>query len=263
MQRAAMLGRTQLAEWQGRVVAALADSRFNAQELRHLGYPCVREATLLFDTASLRAKAAPPSPRDPATTTTVLFVGRLVPSKGQADLVEAFAAFSRLCAQSEAPPPRLILAGAPSPCATAYHADIQRRIIDHGLQDQVVLTGKLSDEALHRCFAQADLYVSLSRHEGFGVPLVEAMAHGVPVLALPAGAVADTLGPGANLLDDSNPLSVAAAMHRLATNPALSAALVAQQTENLERWSWHRHEPVLHQALALAGAIPPERLLIE
>ncbi len=95
MQRAAELGRTQLAKWRDHVVAALPDSVFNGLELRRLGFPCVREAMLLFDLDTLlaRAKAAPL--RAAGSAFTVLFVGREVPSKGQADLVDAFAHFAR------------------------------------------------------------------------------------------------------------------------------------------------------------------------
>lgn len=256
MQRAAELGLRQLAQWRQGVVAALADSVFNGMALRRLGFPCVLEATLLFDTAQLQHVARQNPPRDPAEPYTVLFVGRIVPSKGQADLVEAFAAFARRWRAASARPVRLVLAGAEQLCATGYPAELMRRVRARGLERQVVLTGKLSDADLHGWYGRADLYVSLSRHEGFGVPLVEAMAHRLPVVALAVGAVPMTLGEGAVLVDDADPETVAAAMLAIARDPARAGRVARDQAQMLEVWSLDRHLPVLQQALALAGAAP-------
>jgi glycosyltransferase involved in cell wall biosynthesis len=73
----------------------------------------------------------------------------------------------------------------------------------------------------------ADVYVSLSDHEGFGVPLLEAMAHDLPVVTYSTGAVAETVGSAAILLDEKRPVTVAAAAHRACTDGALRTALVA------------------------------------
>jgi glycosyltransferase involved in cell wall biosynthesis len=72
----------------------------------------------------------------------------------------------------------------------------------------------------------ADVYVSLSDHEGFGVPLLEAMARGVPVVAYSCTAVPETAGEGALLLDDKRPTVVAAAVHRVVTDADVRRSLV-------------------------------------
>ena len=256
VRRAAELGRRQLAQWRDAAVGAIADSTFNAMELRQLGFENVIEATMLFDAdellvqaqCSARARSADGAQRH----YTVLFVGRLVPSKGQLDLVEAFARFAdRLDGQAA----RLILAGDASGCAAAYRQEIVRRIDALGLQDRVTLTGKLSDASLQACFEQADLYVSLSRHEGFGVPLVEAMAHGLPVVALRAGAVGATIGDAGALVESPDPDAVADAMLQMARAPA-AAGFADRARRGLHPWALRHHLPRLHQALALAGAAP-------
>ena len=256
LQRAAELGRRQLAVLRDHVVAALADSAFNGVELRKLGFACVREATLLFDIDRLKAQAR--SARQPDAPFTVLFVGREVPSKGQADLVEAFARFAGAFTVQTGRAARLVLAGAGASDAAAYRADIVRRIGRHGLAHSVFLTGALSNDALHGWFGAADLYVSLSRHEGFGVPLVEAMAYGIPVVALGVGAVPATLGGAGVLLADFDPETVAAAMLIVACDTVAAKAIVARQFKTIGRWRLAQHLPRLMEALHLAGAAPPK-----
>ncbi len=252
MAAAAAEGRRQLAAWRRHVVAAVADSAFNALELHGLGYDVVLECPLLLDVDALRARvAAGAAPTRAATPPfTVLFVGRIVDSKAQDELIDAFAAFRAGFGQ----PCRLVLIGRGSPPAVAA---LRARADRHGLGAAVELPGVVSDDALHAAFAAADLYVSLSHHEGFGVPLVEAMAHGVPVLAWPAGAVPFTLGNAGVLLHDRAPPAVAEAMLALARDPARRAALAEAGRRRLDAFALDRVRPVLQAALSFAGAAPP------
>ncbi len=122
----------------------------------------------------------------------------------------------------------------------------------------MIVTGLIADDQRDAWYAISDLYVSLSQHEGFGVPLVEAIAHGLPVLALANGAVPYTLGGDRRaLLPDAAPQSVAAAMLALARDPASRAELTRHQQSFLERFKLDRQMPILLQALAQANAAPP------
>ena len=89
---------------------------------------------------------------------------------------------------------------------------------DLGLSEAVRLPGEVSDAALAAYFEAADVYLSLSVHEGFGVPLVEAMVAGVPSSTRGAGAVADTVADAALVLAAADPSYVAAALHRVCTD---------------------------------------------
>ncbi len=255
--RYARLGRDQLARFRGRVRAALADSEYNAIELRRLGLSPVRACTLLFDTASLRARAdAARAGRDTGDAPfTVLFVGRIVEAKGQLALVEAYAAFrARFGA-----PSRVVLVGRDEGAADPYATLLRRRVAELGLDRDVVLAGAVPDPELDRWYAAADLYVSLSRHEGFGVPLVEAMAHGVPVLAWPCGAVPYTLAGAGRLLDSLEPDAVATAMLSLAQDPGAVVEQRRRQDAALDRFGLDRQRMVLQDALLRAGAdLPPD-----
>jgi FkbM family methyltransferase len=249
LQDYARLGREQLAALRPQVLAALADSDYNALELHRLGFAPVRTCPLLFDVDALLARAAARPPRqDP--TFTLLFVGRVAASKAQADLVAAYAEFRARFAD----PSRLVLVGRAD---TPYAATLREAAAAVGIGAHVVITGAVSDAELDAWYGAADLYVSLSHHEGFGVPLIEAMAHGVPVVAWPSGAVPYTLGDAAELLTGRAPGSVGAVLATLAADPEHRAAIAARQRIHLDRFRLDRHLPVLQHALAAAGAPSP------
>jgi FkbM family methyltransferase len=255
LQHWGQVGRNQLAGWRDGVLAALADSEFNAIELRRLGFDGAQACTLLFDLAALRARAATKSQVHRSEAFTILFVSRVSPHKGQAELVDAYARF-RACF---APASRLVLVGRADGNAE-YVERLRETILAKGLTEHVVLTGLVADDDLHAWYDAADLYVSLSRHEGFGVPLVEAMAHDVPVLALPTGAIPYTLGGAGELLADAAPDTVAAAMLALAQDGKRRVAQAERQRRSLDRFALERQIPVLVQALAHGGAAqPPDR----
>jgi glycosyltransferase involved in cell wall biosynthesis len=253
LQHFAAVGRDQLALWRPLVEAALADSEYNAIELRRLGFDGAQACTLLFDVAELRARGSAPSIAFRETAFTILFVGRVTASKAQDDLIAAYARFR---ARFNGPS-RLVLVGRHDGPGSAYFDALQALIETEDLAEHVLLTGLVSDKELHAWYGAADLYVSVSRHEGFGVPLVEAMAYGVPVLALPTGAIPYTLGDSGAYLSDAAPETVCAAMLGLANEPALRAALTERQRRSLDRFALARQIPALMQALALAGAAPP------
>ncbi len=251
MKRYAELGRQQLAGLRGHVAAALADSDYNVLELRALGFDDAQACTLLFDLQTMRRQ--PAAAREDAHPFTLLFVGRVIASKAQLDLLEAFARFRALHAGAS----RLVLVGHRDGVGEDYARAIDARVAALGLQDCVLLTGLVTDEQLQAYYQDSDLYVSLSRHEGFGVPLVEAASIGLPVLAWPAGAVAYTLGGGAGVLKSRDPGHVAARIAALAADPAARAAIAEAQAQALGRYDLAVQIPKLTLALARAGAPPP------
>ncbi|GGF13595.1 hypothetical protein GCM10011611_19160 [Aliidongia dinghuensis] len=249
----AELGLRQLEQLRPHVSAALAASEYNALELRAYGYDAPIACPLLFDASALIAKAGERPNRRANAPFTILFVGRVVASKGQAELVDAFAEFRRAWGE----PCRLVLVGRAAAPDAPYPTEISRRITQHGLQDEVFLTGPVSDSELHAWYGEADVYVSLSKHEGFGVPLIEAMAHDVPVIAWPCGAVPYTLGGAGVLLADRSPGTVAAAILDLAASPERRREIVARQRAVLDGFRLEHQMPHLVQALLTAGAASP------
>jgi glycosyltransferase involved in cell wall biosynthesis len=108
-----------------------------------------------------------------------------------------------------------------------YVGAVQRLVDRLDVADACTLTGSVSDEDLARQYADADVFVCLSEHEGFCVPVVEAMACGLPVVALDSTAVGETLGDGGLLLPRAQPTFVAASVHRVLSDSELRDAYVA------------------------------------
>ena len=203
-----------------RAVLGMADSRFNEAVLQRAGCRRTEVIPVLVDYERI---AAAPDARLEAELaaakreggTDILFVGRIVPSKAQEELVKVLWAYRRLYD----PAARLHLVGGTS--SFTYLKSLRAYIGELGLSGAVRITGEVSDAALAAYFGAADAYLSLSVHEGFGVPLVEAMMAGVPVVARKAGAIAETVGDGALLLEAGDPSYVAAALRRVITDATL------------------------------------------
>ncbi len=192
------LGRAQLAEWSSSVVAAFADSRFNAGELQALGYPDPKILPLLDLTLEVTQTSL--AKREPGT---LLFVGRLSPHKNQAALVAALFYLRRMTNR----PYRLILAGTGDPLYTDYLRLLAKQL---GIESEVEFPGKVSHGGLAELYQRADAFVSASLHEGFGVPLIEAMRFELPVFALPKAAIPETLGRGGVRFPSERPSEIAA-----------------------------------------------------
>ncbi|MHB8440213.1 MAG: glycosyltransferase, partial [Acidimicrobiales bacterium] len=148
-----------------------------------------------------------------------LFVGRLSPHKGAHDLVKALSCYRKLFD----PEARLTLVG--SPLGDDYPRALVRFAMQLGVDDAVRITGSVDARELVRFYGDADVFVCASDHEGFCVPLVEAMHMGVPVVAFDAAAVGDTARGAALLVADKSPLTLASAVHRVMTDEPLASML--------------------------------------
>ena len=224
-------GREQMRELAGAAEVNLADSRFNAAELEEAGYRDVKVFPLLLDPARLA------EPADPETVralrdgkTNVLFVGRCAPNKRLEDVMAAFAHFQ----QFEEPDSRLVFVGSWAG-TEKYYRLLQPWIRNLGLRD-VVFRGTVPQAVLHGAYEAADLFVCMSEHEGFCIPLLEAMAHGIPVLARAAGAVPETMDGAGVLVAGRNYPEIARLMGRLCRDRGLREAVVAGQRERVSRY---------------------------
>jgi L-malate glycosyltransferase len=214
------LGRDRLAGLAGRVDAAVAPSEFSARDLRAAGFADVRVAPeiYLFDRERLRPGAGEASPYAGDGRRTIVFVGRLSHNKRQDRLVKALALHQRHCD----PAARLVLAG--SPGSGGYGEYLVRLAGEVGATD-VVLPGALPQPQLNALYAHADVFCCLSEHEGFCIPLLEALHFGLPVVARRAAAVPEVLGDAGVLLDDPDLATVSEAIELCATSPRLRAEL--------------------------------------
>jgi len=233
--RLAALGRQELKTLAGRVDLALGDSEFNRQELEALGFEPTGILPIAVNTARITN-----APRRPALEKiladgliNILFVGRIVPNKRIEDHIRLAELYKRNVDSYY----RFIFVGRYDGIPR-YYAQIRALIAEFQmLPDRFWFTGPVPDEDLGAFYRWADVYVSLSEHEGFCVPLVEAMAADVPVLAYKAGAVAETLG-GAGVLFEPKDLELAAEMLGLLVyDRAIRERVLAGQRRRLQDFS--------------------------
>lgn len=199
----------------------VAISSYTARELRELVDMPVE---VIPYTTSLPEPEprGPVNPKRPGRPFTVLFVGRLVERKGVTYLIDAI---SLLPSELDA---RLVIVG-----DGPERARIEARVRDTGLTDRVAVRGPIPGRALEQAYAAADVVVlpaivdSRGDTEGLGVVLLEAMNHQLPVVASALGGIADIVEDGASglLVPQKDPAALAAALERLARDPALAARL--------------------------------------
>jgi glycosyltransferase involved in cell wall biosynthesis len=229
--RLAALGRAELGSLAARTDLALGDSEYNRRELETLGFPRTGVMPIAIDTARITG-----APRRPALERILgdglanfLFVGRIVPNKRIEDHIRLAEHYKRYVSVDY----RFVFVGRYD-ALPRYDAAVRALILEYDMPpDRFVFTGPVPDEDLAAYYRMATAYISLSEHEGFCVPLLEAMAAGVPVLAYAAAAVPDTLG-GAGLQFFPKDLEHAAELLGLLTfDEALRARVLAGQRRRL------------------------------
>ncbi|HZD65743.1 MAG TPA: glycosyltransferase, partial [Acidimicrobiales bacterium] len=218
----ATAGWLQLSRLAAQVVAGLSPSRYNADQLAGAGVARTMVAPLLVDLEALRAdvdEAALGRLRAAKTGADLLFVGKLSPHKAQHLLVQALVCYRR----AYDPGARLHLVGGTS--SRRYAEALSRYVADLGLEDAVEVAGSVTPGELAAQYANADVFVCASGHEGFCVPLLEAMSHAVPIVAYGVAAVPETLGDAGVVLSSRAPTTLASAVDRVLTDDVLRAGL--------------------------------------
>jgi glycosyltransferase involved in cell wall biosynthesis len=232
--RLAALGRRELTTLVGRVDLALGDSEYNRQELEALGFSPTGVLPIAVDTSRVTQPADRPALERILNDGLVnfLFVGRIAPNKRIEDHLRLAEHYKRYIDAYY----RFIFVGRYD-VVPRYYSMIRALLSEYRmLNDRFIFTGPVPDEELAVYYRHAAVYISLSEHEGFCVPLVEAMAADVPVLAYAAAAVPDTLG-GAGVQFAPKDLEYAAELlGMLAFDEELRARVIAGQRRRLQEF---------------------------
>jgi glycosyltransferase involved in cell wall biosynthesis len=160
----------------------------------------------------------------------ILFVGRLAPNKGHAALLDAFAAYRGLYN----PRCRLLLVGKEDSRLAPYTNSLRRQANRLGLGSSVVFTGAVPDAALKAFYQASQAFLCASEHEGFCVPLVEAMAMRLPVIACGAAAVPDTVADAGLVWEEPDSWLLAASVDSVVRNRTVR--------ESLGERGWRRYQ---------------------
>lgn len=180
----------------------------------------------------------------------VLFVGTLQPRKNLALLIEAFARLrAGWDAAAAGPAPRLALGGKKGWLYDSLFAQVQSL----GLADEVRFLGYVADADLPVLISGATVAVLPSLYEGFGLPALEALACGTPLLAADASALPEITGDAALLIDPYDPDAWAAGLRRVLTDPDLRADLTRRGPARAAGFTWARTAAETLRVLEEAG----------
>ena len=239
-------GRRELGAFAARTELALGVSEFNRRELEAAGFARTAVLPVPLDLDAWRQGAASATVRRLYADgrTNLLFVGRIIPNKKIEDLLRMFAVYQRSLDSSA----RLLLVG-DHWGYEPYLLRLEELARALALED-AIFTGQVEDDELRAYYASSAAYVSMSEHEGFCVPLLEAMAFGLPVMAYDAAAVAETLDGAGLLLRDKRPEHAAELLHRLVTDTPLRRAVLESQALRLERLRARDPRAAVIEALA-------------
>ncbi len=226
-----LVGREQLLSLKSEVCASIADSELNASELHSIGYQDVSVIPMLLDIEAFQATLPDPAILNTVDNSyTILFVGRISPNKCQHDLLDVLEHLRQMHSKNV----RLVLVGGYD-IEDAYYRELQDKILLAGLENNVLITGKVSDQELVAWYKVADIFLCMSEHEGFGVPLIEAMALDLPVVACKHGNIPYTMEGAGLVLKERNPVQIAALLKIISNNRIFKRSIVSYQQKRVEK----------------------------
>lgn len=223
-------GQSQLTALLDRTLLGLADSPYNETDLQSLGFSPTGVLSITLDESKYQLESNPALlSRYQDKGPFMLFVGRLVPSKRQDDLIKLLYHFRRA-----EPSGRLLLIG--DLWTPEYGEWLQKFAQELELGDAVIFAGHVSQRDMVTYYRLADLYVSMSEHEGFGKPLIESMYFDVPVVAYRSTAVPGTMGGAGILFRHKGYEALAELLSMLVRDKALRDRIVVRQRERVQQF---------------------------
>ena len=246
------LGRAQLKELAAVAEFGFADSEFNRKELEAAGLAKTAVVPILYDWEAFDVTPDPVVTRALADErTAILAVGQILPQKAVHDVIAGFAAYRRIDRGAH-----LYLVGSTAMSAS-YLDRLKAQVREAGLERDVTFTGSVNIEQLVAYYRGATALVTLSDHEGFCVPLIEAMRSDLPIVAHAAGAIPETLRDAGILLKDKTPDRVAEALERAVSDRESREELITRGRQRLEDFSRDAVRARLADALALGDLVLP------
>lgn len=225
-------GLEQIPTLRGLFDAVVGDSQFNVDCLRKLGMIDWGEGEVLPIPVEFSGKRQARKRRMNHGGLNFLFVGRYVPNKKLQDIMDIFAYYHGHID----PESKLWLVGNPN-AMSDYTEQLRQKWESLPCRESVELTGKVTDERLQRYYAEADVFLCASEHEGFCIPLLEAMWHQLPVFAYDAGAVRETMGDAGVVYTEKNPAAVAQLISAVMEDERLVEQIIEKQNRRITDFS--------------------------
>lgn len=171
----------------------------------------------------------------------ILFVGTLEPRKNLSKLVEAYAQLMLDINWSG----KLVLAGKKG----WYFTDLLNIVKDYGLENKVVFTDYVTDEEKFSLIKGTSCFYFVSKYEGFGLPILEAMQMGVPVLTANVSSMPEVAGKAAVMVDPESKSQIAGALREIVTNKIFRDELIQKGLRRVDDFSWNKAAEVIYEIL--------------
>lgn len=236
-------GRDLLKKFAGKVKFAMAGSPYNARELEEMGFGSVAVVPYILDFQKIEPSGTRPFDDD---KTNILFVGRISPNKRYEDLLKIFYFYRKYVNTNS----RLVLVGGYGP-AERYYLYLQY-IIDSLEIPDVHFAGFVPDGKMGDYYENASLFLCMSQHEGFCIPVIEAMRFRLPVVALAGTAVTDTMGYAGALVNRSDPNEIAELMGLILEDNIYRSAIIETQLKRVDDFSKDKMTENFHQVIKRA-----------
>lgn len=225
-----------------------ADSEYNRKELRTFGCERAQVLPLLFDEEKWSVSANPGicNVLKGHGGKNLLHVGRLAPNKCIEDIIKAFYFYHHKIEKNS----RLWLIGSDID-TEIYSFELRSMVSELRLKEAVSFVGSVSNGELRAFYENADLYLCMSEHEGFCLPLLEAMQFQVPVIAFDSAAVSETLGNGGMMLAQKDPSRLAELIDLVIVDPEIRQKLISEGKERVRAFSESQFANALEEKLLL------------
>lgn len=227
-------GRDELIFLKDYIDIAFADSKYNESELIDVGYTNTHVTPIIInyeDYEGTYNKELLNRLRQSKSGTDLLFVGRLAPNKKQEDIIKTFYFYKKYFDVNA----RLFLVGSYTRMER-YYEQLQGLVKQLGIKD-VYITGHVPFNDILTYYKNADIFVNMSEHEGFCVPILEAMKFEIPIISYKEAAVPETMGNGGLLFLEKDYKSIASLIKVVADDKLLQEKLLSNQKDRLEYFS--------------------------
>ncbi len=233
---------SELKQFQAQTKLAFTFSHFNRQDLEIAGYTNIKTIPLLMPTMLQELPPDPDVMSAAHTHPNLLFVGRIAPNKRCEDVIKILHQYRQID-----PAAHLYLVG-PTHHMQPYSDWLYDFVRQYHLEDAVTFTGYVSDEELAAYYRQADIFIMMSEHEGFGIPLIEAMRFDLPVIAYNGSAVSETMGGAGILIQQKQYDVIATLIQIIYSDSDLRQKIIHAQRERIQAFA---PEQVLSQLQAI------------
>lgn len=230
LKKAVCTGLKQTEEYRKYVDYAIADSNFNRKELLGMGYTDVDVMPVQislnrFDKTESDQKVK----ADSSKYKNFIFVGRVVPNKKPDDVIRVFSVYHKYYNKNS----RLFLIGDDS--MNDYVQSLKKLCLDIQVSDCVFFTGRVSEKELKAYYEIADLFLCMSEHEGFGVPLLESMKMNVPIVSYSSSAIPETMGGAGVLVTEKNYAYTGALCNEILEDKELYEKIVQKENIRIDK----------------------------